>query len=304
VDTVVMQEAIIQQDTQIVFPTDIKAGINWRTRGEDIKQGDVVLLQGQMLRPQDIGLAVAAGYRTLTVYQPLQVALFSTGNELRDAGEALAADEIHDVNRHVLHGILSNWNCRVTDLGILADDRDTMQLALAQASREHHLIITSGGAATGSHDHVGALLAQQGQIHFWRLAIKPGRPLAFGRFDQALFLGLPGNPVAAAVCCLVFGGPLINAMAGGDWQLPPRYSQILGFDLHKRPGRREWVRVKRTTLSNGQVLLQKSASQGSGILTSMTQADGLVEVDEATTLLRSGSQVDFIPFSAMGLLER
>ena len=303
-DTVVMQEAITRRDQWIVFPTDVKANINWRSRGEDIKQGDVILSQGQVLRPQDIGLAVAAGYCKLTVYQPLKVALFSTGNELRDAGETLSVDQIHDVNRYILRGILANYHCQVTDLGILADDPDVIQQALTQASHIHHLIITSGGAATGSHDHVGAVLAKQGQIHFWRLAIKPGRPLAFGGFGTALFLGLPGNPVAAAVCCLMFGGPLIHAMAGGGWRLPTRYRQTLGFDLHKKMGRREWVRVKRAMLSNGQIVLQKSASQGSGILTSMTQADGLVELDEATTSLPAGSQVDFIPFSTMGLLER
>jgi molybdopterin molybdotransferase len=192
-------------------------------------------------------------------------------------------------------------HCDVTDLGILQDDYNTVKDAISAASQNHQLIITSGGASTGSHDHVAAVLNDIGQIHGWRLAIKPGRPLAFGQVGKALFLGLPGNPVASNVCTLMFGQPLIRALGGGTWQRPKAYAQTLGFDVKKKIGRREWLRVYQQVQDNGTIVLLRSASHGSGILTSMTRADGLVEVDEATGNLPKGTLVNFIPFASFGM---
>ncbi|MDC9720234.1 MAG: bifunctional molybdopterin-guanine dinucleotide biosynthesis adaptor protein MobB/molybdopterin molybdotransferase MoeA [Gammaproteobacteria bacterium] len=300
-DTVVMQEDVEIAPGKVTFHIDTKAYGNWRPQGEDVKAGSVILPKGQQIRPQDIGLAAAAGHRHLTVYEPLKVALFSTGNEVYELDADLPQDGIYDVNRHMLKALYKSLHCEVTDLGILADDYPTIHDAIQAASLDHQLIVTSGGASTGSHDHVTAVLGHLGQVHAWRVAIKPGRPLAFGSVNNALFLGLPGNPVAANVCSLMFGGPLVRTLGGGTWQRPQAYPQMLGFDVKKKVGRREWLRVFQEVQPNGEVRLQRSASHGSGILTSLTRADGLVEIDEATSSLTQGSIVDFIPFASFGI---
>jgi molybdopterin molybdotransferase len=300
-NTVVMQEDVLIVDNNATMPADYKAGGNWRPKGEDVKAGDIIINKGQQIRPQDIGLAAAAGHAQLKVYTKVKVALFSTGNEVYELGEELPEDGIYDVNRHLLKALLTSLHCEVTDLGILADDYNIVRDAIGAASKNHQLIITSGGASTGSHDHVAAVLKDIGEVHGWRLAIKPGRPLAFGKVGNSFFLGLPGNPVAANVCTLMFGQPLIRAIGGGGWQRPKSYFQKLGFDVKKKAGRREWLRVYQEVQSNGEIRLKRSASHGSGILTSMTRADGLVEVDEATSSLPQGSLVDFIPFASFGI---
>ena len=300
-DTVVMQEDVSINQDGVVFPIDCKAGSNWRPQGEDVKTGDVIITKGQQIRPQDIGLAAASGQATLEVYHKVKVALFSTGNEVYELGQELPEDGIYDVNRHLLKALLESLHCEVSDLGILTDDFDVVKHAISAASQSHQLIITSGGASTGSHDHVALALADIGQVHGWRLAIKPGRPLAFGQVGKALFLGLPGNPVASNVCTLMFGQPLIRAIGGGGWHRPKAYAQPLGFDVKKKVGRREWLRVYQQVQDNGTIVLARSASHGSGILTSMTRADGLVEIDEATGNLPKGTLVNFIPFASFGI---
>lgn len=300
-NTVVMQEDVHLTNDSVTFPSHYKAHSNWRPQGEDVKAGEVIINQGQLIRPQDIGLAAAVGQAQLRVYNKVRVALFSTGNEVYELGQELPEDGIYDVNRYLLKALLTSLHCEVTDLGILADDFSTIRTALDSASQDHQLIITSGGASTGSHDHIANVLKDLGEVHAWRLAIKPGRPLAFGQLGPALFLGLPGNPVAANVCTLMFGQPLIRALSGGGWHRPKSYPQKLGFDVNKKVGRREWLRVFQEQQPNGDYVLQRSASHGSGILTSMTRADGLVEVDEASGNLPAGSLVDFIPFTSFGM---
>ena len=300
-NTVVMQEDVHLTNDSVTFPSHYKAHSNWRPQGEDVKVGEVIINQGQLIRPQDIGLAAAVGQAQLRVYNKVRVALFSTGNEVYELGQELPEDGIYDVNRYLLKALLTSLHCEVTDLGILADDFSTIRTALDSASQDHQLIITSGGASTGSHDHIANVLKDLGEVHAWRLAIKPGRPLAFGQLGPALFLGLPGNPVAANVCTLMFGQPLIRALSGGGWHRPKSYPQKLGFDVNKKVGRREWLRVFQEQQPNGDYVLQRSASHGSGILTSMTRADGLVEVDEASGNLPAGSLVDFIPFTSFGM---
>ena len=300
-NTVVMQEDVHLTNDSVTFPSHYKAHSNWRPQGEDVKAGEVIINQGQLIRPQDIGLAAAVGQAQLRVYNKVRVALFSTGNEVYELGQELPEDGIYDVNRYLLKALLTSLHCEVTDLGILADDFSTIHTALDSASQDHQLIITSGGASTGSHDHIANVLKDLGEVHAWRLAIKPGRPLAFGQLGSALFLGLPGNPVAANVCTLMFGQPLIRVLSGGGWHRPKSYPQKLGFDVNKKVGRREWLRVFQEQQPNGDYVLQRSASHGSGILTSMTRADGLVEVDEASGNIPAGSLVDFIPFTSFGM---
>ena len=302
-DTIVMQEDVHMHNGKLEFHPNTKANSNWRPRGEDVRKGDIILTQGQTIRPQDIGLAAATGNTRLPVYMPVKVALFSTGDEVYEIGSELPEDGIYDVNRHLLKALYQDLQCQVTDLGIIADNYDSLYQALDQAAQEHDLIITSGGASTGDHDHIAQVLAALGEVHAWRVAIKPGRPLAFGTLNsgQALFLGLPGNPVAANVCSLMFGAPLVKALAGNPWQKPISYPQTLGFTINKKVGRREWIRVFREVQEDGSILLKRSAAHGSGILTSMTKAQGLVEVSEQTTHIAQGSQVDYIPFTQFGI---
>ncbi len=302
-DTVVMQEDVQLKQGKVYFQQATKSGINWRSRGEDVRQGEIILSKGQRVRPQDIGLAAATGHAQLPVSLPVRIALFSTGDEVQEIGTALSENGIYDVNRHLLKALYRGLHCQVTDLGILADDYDCLYQAIDQASQSHDLIITSGGASTGNHDHIAAVLAALGEVHAWRVAIKPGRPLAFGTLNQGqtLFLGLPGNPVAANVCSLMFGTPLISVLGGGPWQHPKQHAQRLGFDLKKKPGRREWVRVYQEIQNDGSVLLQRSASHGSGILTSMTKADGLVELAEDTGNLSKGTLVNYLPFNQFSI---
>ena len=302
-DTIVMQEDVEGRDNKCHFHPHTKANTNWRPRGEDVGKGDIIIAKGQALRPQDIGLAAATGHSQLPVYEPVKVALFSTGDEVFEIGTKLPDNGIYDVNRYLLKALYQDLHCEVTDLGIIADDYDSLYTALSNAAHNHDLIVTSGGASTGDHDHIHQVLSNLGQVHAWRVAIKPGRPLAFGTLnnDQTLFLGLPGNPVAANVCSLMFGAPLIKALAGADWQRPTCYPQKLGFNLNKKSGRREWIRVFQETQADGSVMLKRSAAHGSGILTSMTKAHGLVEVAEDITYIAAGSEVDYIPFSQFGI---
>jgi len=302
-DTVVMQEDVQRHGDEVRIPSGIKAGINWRPAGEDMAIGAEILPAGQRLRPQDIGAAAAMGYTALTVYRPLKVAVFSTGDEIREPGTPLAVDSVYDVNRYMLAAFLGQLGAEVTDLGILADDRETVTSALHQAASEHQVILTSGGASTGDEDHIAAAIEQLGSLHFWRMAIKPGRPLAFGSIKAAgnsqdcLFIGFPGNPVATAVCFWRFAHPLLCTLGGQTWPEPQLFKLPADFELRKKIGRREWLRAQLVTNAHGERCVHKYPKQGSGILSSLVEADGLAEIPEEVTHIQPGDPVLFLPFS-------
>ncbi len=301
-DTVVMQEDVRRDGDWVIVPTGLKAGINWRPAGEDMARGSEILPAGHRLRPQDIGAIAAMGLSEVQVFEPLKVAVFSTGDEIREPGAPLADDSVYDVNRYMLGAFLSQMGAEVTDLGILADDRDTVLRALQAAADSHHVILTSGGASTGDEDHIAAAVEQLGSLHFWRMAIKPGRPLAFGSLrrstdgEDCIFIGFPGNPVATGVCFMRFAYPLLCTLAGQTW---PELMQIplpAAFSLKKKTGRREWLRAQLRRDSDGQLCVYRHPKQGSGILTSLVEADGLVEIPEAQTEIKPGDPVIFLPF--------
>lgn len=302
-NTVVMQEDVQRDGNEVRIPAGIKAGINWRPAGEDMAIGAQILPAGQRLRPQDIGAAAAMGFTTLPVYQPLKVAVFSTGDEIREPGTPLAEDSVYDVNRYMLAAFLNQLGAEVTDLGILADDRQRVTEALQQAATDHQVILTSGGASTGDEDHIAAAINQLGSLHFWRMAIKPGRPLAFGSLkapgkDQdCLFIGFPGNPVATAVCFWRFAHPLLCTLSGQSWPEPQLFSLPADFTLRKKTGRREWLRAQLVRNANGELIVRKYPKQGSGILSSLVEADGLAEIPEDITHIQPGDPVMFLPFS-------
>tara|TARA_R110002072_G_scaffold517_37_gene3299 strand:- start:10294 stop:11568 length:1275 start_codon:yes stop_codon:yes gene_type:complete len=304
-DTVFMQEdASLETDPQsgetfVVFPPGIKQGANCRRRGEDTKVNDPVLPAGRRLRAQDIGLAAASGYQSLTVSRPLKVALFSTGDELRNPGEALELGELYDSNRFTSTALLTGLGCQVTDLGILEDKLEVVQDALARAAKDHDLIITSGGVSVGEEDHVKPAVESQGSLHFWRLAVKPGRPLALGQIGRVPFVGLPGNPVAVMVTFLNVVRPMILRLMGGGETEPKHYPLPLAFDFDKKPGRLEWLRVHLVYDDQGQPSLQKFPHQGSSILSSLVNSDGLAVLAKDAAALKKGEKVDYLPFSEL-----
>jgi molybdopterin molybdotransferase len=296
-DTVMMQEDCTLEGEWLVIPAGIKRGANRRDAGEDVRAGTRVLSRGRRLRAQDLGQAAAVGRSELKVSTPLRVALFSTGDELREPGETLDAGAIHDSNRYTLHGLLKSLGCRVSDLGILLDKADIIEPALSQAAQEHDVVITSGGVSVGEEDHVKQAVEALGRIHAWRLAIKPGRPIAFGQIGRVPFIGLPGNPVAVMVTFAVIVRPLLLRLMGGDVTAPQRFPVRADFSYRKKKDRREWLRVNLRPGSDGVWSAEKFPRDGAGILSSLVESQGLVELPEEITKVEPGTLVDYLPFS-------
>ncbi len=295
-DTVVMQEECVEEDGYVTFPAAVKAGANVRPRGEDVKAGAATLMAGTRLRPQDIARAATLGRAELRVFERLRACVFSTGDEIRDPGEDDAPGTIFDANRYGIMALLEGLGFEVTDLGILKDDVDVVRDALLDASGGHHVVVTSGGVSMGDEDHVKAAVQSAGVLDLWRLAIKPGRPLAFGRVEGAVFIGLPGNPVAALATFMRVARPIALRLAG-QWDAAPALFRVrAGFDFKRKPGRREWVRA-RLDRSGDEPVAVMYPTQGSGVLNSMIAADGLVELPEDAERVVPGDMVDFLPFS-------
>jgi molybdopterin molybdotransferase len=295
-DTVLMQEDCTEANGAVTIPPGIRRGANRRHAGEDIKAGSPVLMPGCRLRPQEVGIAASLGITELNVYRPLRVAVFSTGDEVRDPGMALPPGAIYDANRYVLTTLLEGLGAAITDLGILPDRQAAVHDALAAAARDHDLIVTSGGMSTGEGDHVKAAVEAQGTLHFWRLAIKPGRPVAMGQIGRVPLMGLPGNPVAVMVTFLILARPLVLRLSGAIDVAPRRFRVTAGFEHKKRSNRREYVRVRLEAAADGWVA-RKFPRDGAGILSSMVESDGLVEIGEGISAVQPGNTVEFLPFS-------
>jgi molybdopterin molybdotransferase len=295
-DTVMMQEDCVVEDGRVRLKPGIKKGANRRHAGEDVAEGAQALGAGRRLSPADLGLAAALGNCELTVFRRLRVALLSTGDEVRDPGTALPPGMIYDANRVILAALLDELGCAVSDFGIRPDREAALADTLATASTGHDLIVTSGGVSTGEEDHVKPAIERLGRLHFWRLAIKPGRPVALGQIAGVPLIGLPGNPVAALVTFVVLARPLILKLAGATASLPRLFPVRAGFAYRKKPGRREYVRASLQREGNDLVAV-KYPRDGAGILSSITRSEGLVVVDEDTSDLAPGMTVEFLPFS-------
>ena len=295
-DTVFMQEDVtLLDDGRVSLPAGLKPGANARPRGEDVAKGTEVLPAGRRLDPRDVALAAALGVAELEVRRRPRVAVFSTGDEILDPGTPLAPASLYDSNRYSLMAMLKRAGCDVTDLGILKDDVAETTARLAAAAAGHDLVVTSGGVSTGEEDHVKAALAARGSLVFWRLAIKPGRPVAMGVLDGAAFVGLPGNPVAVFVTWAHVLRPIVAALAGATVAPVPRLSTVAGFDYAKKAGRREYVRVS-LRRDGDRLLAEKYPVDGAGVLTSLTNTDGLVELAEETTRVSRGDTVSFLDY--------
>uniref|UniRef100_UPI0018DF9C7D molybdopterin molybdotransferase MoeA n=1 Tax=Neoroseomonas rubea TaxID=2748666 RepID=UPI0018DF9C7D len=275
--------------------------------GEDVARGSLALQAGRLLGPAEIGLAAALGQAGLAVRPLPRIGVFSTGDELAEPGHALAPAQTHDSNRFTLLALLAGLPCEARDLGILPDDADRTAAALADAARDHDLLLTSGGVSTGEEDHVRAAIETGGSLVFWRLAVKPGRPAAMGVLPKAgrdfaaggtPVVGLPGNPVAAVVCFLHLARPLLLRLAGAEAAPLPRYPAIADFTYRKKAGRREYVRV--ALRRDGATLrAEKFAREGAGLLSSLTQSDAFAELPEDVTAVTPGDAVAVLPFAGM-----
>jgi molybdopterin molybdotransferase len=296
-DTVFMQEDCRAcDDGSVVLPPGLVRGANRRLAGEDIRRGDVALARGRSLAPEDIGLAAALGVPHLDVRRQLHAAIFSTGDEIVAPGTALLPPKVFDANRFLLQALLRRLGVAVTDLGILADDPTQIGSALRAAAASHDLVLTSGGVSTGEEDHVKAALADQGSLVFWRLALKPGRPVAMGIIEGTPFVGLPGNPVAVFVTFVAVVRPLIAALSGATFEPARSLPVTSGFSYKKKAGRREYVRVSLRADESGAWIADKYPVEGAAVLTSLTRTHGLVELPEDVTSVQPGDTVAYVDY--------
>jgi molybdopterin molybdotransferase len=298
-DTVFMQEDVRIEGNSVRFPAGLRLGANTRPRGEDIAQGVRALPQGRRLRPQDLALAAALGLQYLPVRRPIRVALFSTGDELVEPGRPTGPTQRYDANRILLTALTARAGAEVIDLGILPDRQDVIATALATAARDSDLILTSGGVSVGDEDHIKSAVERIGRLVFWRLAIKPGRPVAMGTVAGVPLVGLPGNPVAAFITFLNVARPLIAALSGAPVEaLQPLRGQA-AFSYRKKAGRREYVRVRVAPGPDGGMQLHKHGIEGAGILTSLTETSGLAEISESITSVAPGDSVNYLPYQVL-----
>ncbi len=299
-DTALMQEDVTIDGDDLLIPAGVKRGANCRLAGEDMRRGQMLLSPSRRLRPQEVGVAAALGRTSLSVFQQLKVALVSSGDEIVPPGQPLAHGLTYDSNKAILSGLLQSLGAQISDQGIWPDRADIIQRNLADIAPTHHAIITTGGASKGDEDHMVDAVAALGQLHFWQIAVKPGRPLALGQLGNTIFIGLPGNPVAAMVCFLLFARPVLTTLAGGGWTGPCSFLVPAGFSMKKKSGRREYLRARLVADEDGRQRVRKIEREGSGILTSLTEADGLIDVAEDVTSISPGDPVPFLPFRGFG----
>ncbi len=290
-DTVIMQERVTRQDKHIQLEGEHQAQQNVRYAGEEITQGDTVLKAGHYLQPADIGLLATLGVAEIPVFRRLRVAFFSTGDELRSLGEPLEAGQIYDSNRYSLHALLTQLNVDILDLGIIRDTPEAIRQAFQTASQQADVLLTSGGVSVGDADYVKQTLEELGQVDFWKVAMKPGHPLAFGTLGKAQFFGLPGNPVSAMVTFYQFVHPALQRMMGRTPSAPLRLQAVTTDTLKKRPGRVEFQRGIAFN-QNGTLSVRSTGSQGSHRLTSMNQANCFIVLGQDSSGAQTGDTVE------------
>lgn len=294
-DSVVMQERTAEDAGAVrIAPGALtRAGQNRRFAGEDLKAGQVVFRSGQRIHPAEMGTIASLGIGEIGVFRKLRVAFFSTGDELKSVGTPLAPGEIYDSNRYTLHGMLTRLDCDVIDMGVIGDVPEKLEHAFATAAAAADVVITSGGVSVGEADHVRQLLDKLGEVLFWKIAMKPGRPLAYGKVGPAHFFGLPGNPVAVMVTFYQFVRDALLILQGQrEIATLPTFKVALSAPIKKIPGRTEFQRGILTAGGDGSWSVKTTGDQGSGILSSMSQANCFIILDVATGNVAAGEQVD------------
>ncbi len=298
-DTVIIQEDVQADSSGIRIDGSTRKGDNVRQAGEDIAAGDLILTAGRRLNPADIGLIASLGIAEVSVVRRLRVAFFSTGDELRSIGETLNDGAIYDSNRYTLYGMLDRMGADIIDMGVIKDDLEALEEAFAVAAANADVLITSGGVSVGEADYIKEILAKLGKVDFWKVAIKPGRPLAFGHVGDAVFFGLPGNPVSVMVTFYEFVQPALRKMIGEDDTGVLTLKARCDSRLKKRPGRVEYQRGILQQDEDGNLVVVKTGAQGSGILTSMSQANCFIILPIDSEGVEPGMYVDIQPFSGL-----
>ena len=293
VDTVILQEDVKIVAGTVQFHGAIRQGANTRRAGEDVQKGDRIISAGRRLTPADLALLAATGTASIVVRKPLRVGVISTGDEIVQPDQAAADGQIYDANRPMLMGLIAQFGYTAVDLGHVGDDRAVLRARLNGACEKVDAILTSGGASAGDEDHVSALLTEAGALSLWRIAVKPGRPLALGMWQGTPVFGLPGNPVAAMVCTLIFARPALGLMAGQDWTEPQGFEVPAAFAKNKKPGRREFLRAR---IREGRA--EVFASEGSGRISGLSWAEGLVELPDDAVDIKCGDLVRYIPYGS------
>ncbi|WP_235857767.1 molybdopterin-binding protein [Marimonas lutisalis] len=298
VDTVVLEEDTASDGTAVVFDGPVKPGTNTRAAGEDVTEGTPALRAGHRLRAPDLALCSALGIPRVDVFQQLRVGVLSTGDEIvADVDRPARPHQIWDANRPMLLSLIADWGYHPVDLGHVIDDPQQIEIRLNEGAAEADVILTSGGASAGDEDHVSALLRASGTLSSWRIALKPGRPLALALWRGTPVFGLPGNPVAALVCALIFARPALSLMAGSEWQEPQGFVVPAAFEKRKKPGRREFLRARLNEDGAAEVF----HSEGSGRISGLSWATGLVELPDEELDVRPGTPVRYFPYSSFGL---
>lgn len=298
-DTVIMQEQVRAEGEQVRVGAGHAPGSNVRRAGEDMARGEAVLPPGHCLTPADLGVLASLGLGEVRVRRRLRVAFFSTGDELRSVGETLQEGQIYDSNRYTLHGMLTRLGVELLDLGVIRDDRDAIRQAFQDAAAMADVVLTSGGVSVGEADYVKQTLDELGQVDFWRIAMKPGKPLACGRLGPALFFGLPGNPVSVMATFYQFVQPALHAMMG-QAQAPATTLRLpTETALRKAPGRTDFQRGRLVRGSDGQLRVNSTGLQGSHVLTSMSRADCFIILPADCAGVEAGELVEVQPFAGL-----
>lgn len=298
-NVVVMQEQVETDGDCIVIDNRHVDGQNVRAAGEDIRAGVTVLEPGRVISPADLGLIASLGIGEAEVYRRVRVAFLSTGDELRGVGESLAVGEIYDSNRYTLYGMLTRLGIEIIDLGVVIDERDAVRDALTAAAQRADVVISSGGVSVGEADYIKEILREIGQVGFWKVAMKPGRPLAFGHINGAVFFGLPGNPVSVMVTFYQFVQPALRKIMGAEPQSALLIKAIAGNVLKKRPGRVEYQRGMLAMDADGRAIVRTESDQGSGILSSMSNANCFVVLPMDGGRVEAGELVDVQMFHGL-----
>ncbi|MAT66155.1 MAG: molybdopterin molybdenumtransferase MoeA [Gammaproteobacteria bacterium] len=298
-DTVIMQEQVEAVGNRVRIGPGQQAGANVRHAGEDIRTGEVVLEAGVRLLPPQLGVIASLGQAEVRVRRRLRVAFFSTGDELVGLGRPLGPGQIYDSNRYTLHAMLTRLGVEVIDLGVVPDSRDAVRMAFADAAAQADAVITSGGVSVGEADYVKETLEAMGEIDFWRIAMKPGKPLAIGRLGGARFFGLPGNPVSVMATFYQFTQPALEKMMGTNPAPPPLLQARVAVPLKKSPGRLEFQRGFMEATANGELHVRPTGGQGSHLMTSMSRANCFIILPAESGGAEAGAMVQIQPFAGL-----
>jgi len=296
-DAVVMQEQTERVGDDLTMGNNHRAGENVRFPGEDIKKGSVVLAANKKISPADLGLLSSIGIGKVKTFDKPKIAFFSTGDELKSVGETLGPGDIYDSNRYTLFGMLTKMDVELQDLGVIADKKDLIKETLVNAADAADMVITSGGASVGEADFISEILAEIGDVNFWKIAMKPGKPLAFGHINRTPFFGLPGNPVSVMATCYLFVQPAIQQLKGCESESQLKNHAKLGNDLKKAPGRTDFQRGILSQSKTNELIVSTTGMQGSHILTSMSIANCFIVLPQESGNVKKDEMVEILPFN-------